>query len=294
MSDETNIATGAPATGGTGTPHASGGAPGGTPTTGASGSGTPPATNSWRDSLPDTLKNETTLANFKSVEDLAKSYVHASAMVGKDKVVIPTAQSSQDEWDAFYAKAGRPESSDKYGLKVEGMDDVSQKELFDTAYKAGMNQNQLKALVEWSDKKNKAQMEDFNTKRQLAQKDAKDKFIKELGGEAKYKEAFSEAAKALSATADDEFKAFLKDTGLGADPRIIKFFNNLANRMKEDGIKGHGGVTFGSQLKEMEDKLKGVYAQPGYYDGNHASHKLLVDQAFEINKAIAEMKMQGK
>jgi len=36
----------------------------------------------WQDSLPDDLKQEASIGAFKSVADMAKSYVHAQKMVG--------------------------------------------------------------------------------------------------------------------------------------------------------------------------------------------------------------------
>ena len=43
-------------------------------------------------------------------------------MVGKDKVVVPDANSSEEDWAAFYRKAGLPESIDTYELSApEGL-----------------------------------------------------------------------------------------------------------------------------------------------------------------------------
>ena len=40
-------------------------------------------------------------------------------MIGQDKVVIPTKNSTEEAWNEVYDKLGRPESADKYSLNVK-------------------------------------------------------------------------------------------------------------------------------------------------------------------------------
>ena len=63
-------------------------------------------TKTWRDSLPDDLKNNATLANFDNVENLAKSYVHAQSVIGKKGVIKPGEKASDEEWGNFYKELG--------------------------------------------------------------------------------------------------------------------------------------------------------------------------------------------
>ena len=44
---------------------------------------------SWRDSLSDDLKTNASLQKFSDVGTLAKSYINAEQMIGKDKMVVP-------------------------------------------------------------------------------------------------------------------------------------------------------------------------------------------------------------
>lgn len=296
--DDGNIAAGG--SGGGSAPMAGGNSSGGEAGAGASGgassgsmgsggSGSNGNTQSWRDSLSESIRGEASLSNFKSVEDLAKSYLHANSLIGKDKVFVPNEKSSQEDWDMFYAKAGRPESPDKYGIKIEALGEEGNKSLAETAYKIGLAPKQLKALADWSEQNNKVQMESFQQKQKLQMKEAHDNFIKEIGGQEKFKVVFDKAAQALNFTADEGFKKFLHESGLGADPRVIKYFSSLADRMKEDGIKGRGGAEFGSQIKDVEDKIAGINNNPAFWDGGHQSHKQLVAQMGELLELKARL-----
>ena len=44
---------------------------------------------SWRDSLPEDIRDNSSLSKFTDVSTLAKSYINAEQMIGKDKFTIP-------------------------------------------------------------------------------------------------------------------------------------------------------------------------------------------------------------
>lgn len=80
---------------------------------------------SWYETLDSDLKNNPSIQKFKDPAALAKSYVELQKMVGKDKVVIPTAKSTPAEWDAFYDKVGRPSDVNEYAVPdIEVPDEV--------------------------------------------------------------------------------------------------------------------------------------------------------------------------
>ena len=62
----------------------------------------------WRSQLSDELRGHSTLEPIQSVENLAKAYVNASSMIGKDKVALPGQHASEDDWSHIYDKLGRP------------------------------------------------------------------------------------------------------------------------------------------------------------------------------------------
>jgi len=99
-----------------------------------------PASNDPWGTLPDDLRGDIDSVGFKSVEDLAKGYVHASKRLG-DSITIPGADATDDDRAAFrerlaqiegvaqmptpddadalnalYTKLGKPEKADAYQL----------------------------------------------------------------------------------------------------------------------------------------------------------------------------------
>ena len=76
-------------------------------------------TSSWKDSISEAYRNDPNIEKFTEIDALAKSYINATKMIGQDKVVIPTNNSTEEHWDDVYAKLGRPESADKYSLDAK-------------------------------------------------------------------------------------------------------------------------------------------------------------------------------
>jgi hypothetical protein len=66
----------------------------------------PPRT--WREGLPDDLRNTPSLAKFKDVESLAKSYLEGEKAFSS-RVAVPREDAPDADWDAFYRRVGRPE-----------------------------------------------------------------------------------------------------------------------------------------------------------------------------------------
>lgn len=73
----------------------------------------------WRSALPEELRNEKSLAQVRDIPSLAKGYVESQKLVG-GSVRMPKEDAKPEEWDAFYAKLGRPASADKYELPEPG------------------------------------------------------------------------------------------------------------------------------------------------------------------------------
>jgi len=64
-------------------------------------------TSSWKDSISEEYRVDPSIEKFTEIDALAKSYINATKMIGQDKIVIPTKNSTQEAWDEAYAKLGR-------------------------------------------------------------------------------------------------------------------------------------------------------------------------------------------
>ena len=78
------------------------------------GSGSVGDNRDWRESLPEELRNDPTLQNYKDVESLAKTVVHQQKMIGS-RVPLPKTEEEKAE---LYGKLGRPEEPAKYEVAV--------------------------------------------------------------------------------------------------------------------------------------------------------------------------------
>ena len=53
-------------------------------------------TSSWKDSISEAYRNDPNIEKFTEIDALAKSYINATKMIGQDKVVIPTNNSTEE------------------------------------------------------------------------------------------------------------------------------------------------------------------------------------------------------
>jgi len=76
------------------------------------------STEQWRESVSSEWAEDASMADFKSLDDLAKSYVHAKKLIGsEDRVRIPK-EDDTDNWLKFYNKIGRPEEAAGYKFNI--------------------------------------------------------------------------------------------------------------------------------------------------------------------------------
>lgn len=115
----------------------------------------------WNAALPAELRDHMTLKGVTGVEDLATKYVNQAKVIGdQNRIVIPGADATPEQRDAFYAALGRPESADKYDLgdfkpnDNLGWDDTFQASMLGILHQAGLTNDQVQKAVtayhEWA------------------------------------------------------------------------------------------------------------------------------------------------
>ncbi len=238
------------------------------PATGAGGDGGTPV--SWRDSLPDDLKNAPSLQMFKDPQSLAKSWVSAQDLMGKEKTVIPGAKATDEEWAAFYQKAGRPEAADKYDFKLpdgQKMDDNFAKGFKAAAFQSGLAPKQVQNLVDFYSKASAETQAAHEASEQHKLKVELDAYTQKVGGEEKFKAHVDVARRAVNSLADEGLKMFLVDTGLGNRPEMIEHFAKLAGMMSEDKLRDGTGVSYTEDpsviQKEIQEKEQRMFNDMG-------------------------------
>lgn len=200
----------------------------------------------WREMLSDDeLKEHPSIQDLQTPDDVVKKLVNAEKKIGRDKLAIPGENATEDEWDEFYQKLGRPEKPDEYELPQEGLpEDFEPNEEFlnvmqQEAHEAGLSKQQfakiarriINANVEHQQKQQQQQQE---------QKEQQLTALKKEWGEA-FDQNVGLAKEAVERIGGDELKQALNQTGLGDNPALVKAFAEVGKFVKQDEVIGEGG-----------------------------------------------------
>ena len=244
--------------------------------------------NQWYDAegidqsfVSDKVKTFTNSDGSMNVNELLKSYDSSQRYIGA-AVKIPQNGAAQEEFDAFYAKLGRPESADKYtwtppdGISVEGATAENFKAFKELCFKLGLTNKQTSGVLDgWSDIVKNLEATRADLLNQIASESKSalsapnewgDKF------EDKYKATISLIEK-LGAKAD------LEAAGVLNSPNLLKAFYSIVDAGNETALKGASG---GAQ--SAAERLAELKKNPAYLNAGHPDHVKVLK---EINSLIA-------
>lgn len=238
----------------------------------------------WKDFLDEDLKTDPSLKSVKDIKTLAKSYVHAQRLVGADKIVVPNKYATDTEWEGIFNKLGRPESPDKYELKLPEKHAISDEFLTGiktTAHKAGLNSKQVNEFVNFY----QSQLETSQKKIEELTKAETEKEIKALKQEwgAAYDSKIKAAQVALKQFGGPEIFKYLEEVGLHTDTKLAKLFAKIGESLGEDkGLKGEKNGSGMLTPEEANKELANLWSNPAYLDKNHPDHERLVEYALQL------------
>ncbi len=235
----------------------------------------------WNQLLPEDLRENPSLAGFKSLPDLAKSLVNTKRMVGADKerfAFIPNENSSPEERAEFYGKLGRPESPDKYEVKMPenlpaGMqvNEQMQQHFANIAHERGLNNDQFQAMIDGYTQYQVAQFE-------AQQMDMSAKF--EDGVKALQQEWRGDYDKNLQianrAVKEFGLTEFLEKKGLNNDPEMVKVMNKIGSMLLEDEGPAAGSVSGSATVQSQIDSIRADRNHP-YHHKDMPGHAQAVD-----------------
>lgn len=279
--------------------------PGGTPPAGG-GEGTITFNNAdehrshvntnWRNFVPKEFAEHSSTANINSLEGLAKSYVSAQQMIGKDKIVKPTEKSTPEEWHAYYKIAGKPDTADGYKLSLEGIQlpqgytttAEQVKKFSEWAHKNNLTQAQAQAFWQATHQGRIEQMSAASANRQANLQEGWKKLKSELGAafDTKIKGANEFLARFDT---DGEIRAYLKTTGQINSPTIARFFMRIADNFSEDKL-GTQQRTMGALTPtQARAKARDLLAKINEMKKGSFEHQ----QALEQYKKLQELAAKG-
>ena len=245
----------------------------------------------WKDSISEAYRNDPNIEKFTEIDALAKSYINATKMIGQDKVVIPTNNSTEEHWDEVYTKLGRPESADKYSLdaksEVVNLDENAIKSFAEQSHKLGLNNKQAQGILEFykNNMEGTAQQSKIDT--ETAQVQAEQQLRQEWGRdfEGKVKQAGALAKANINPEVLD--MTLSNGTRLGDHPEIIKGFAKIAGMMQEDKIVATESENAQS-VSNIEEEIASMVNDRSspYWNKQHPDHDKMVQQVYTLREML--------
>lgn len=244
----------------------------------------------WKD-LPEDIRNHPSMTSLDGVESLAKSWVNAQKLIGKEKLPIPSGPEDVETWNSVFARLGRPENAEGYSeIKPEDIpkeipiDENFLKGFKETAFKLGLLPNQVKGLFDWWVTSEKGVMENAGTQEQEA-KEAAETALRQEWGRA-YDQNVKLAVSVIRKFGGSDAEALLKSS-IGNDSLSIKMLAAAGKALSEDNLLGEPpGMTMTPAEAQAEiSKIQNSPEHP-YYKDQHPEHKSAVEHMQNLFKLV--------
>ena len=251
--------------------------------------------------LPEDIRAEPSLKDFKDVAGLAKSYVETKRMVGTDKIAKPQENWTDKEWNSFWDTVGRPADPTKYELKLpqapEGVevDQESVKAAVEMFHEAGLTKSQAQKLAE------KWMTRQFGIAQTRAQTEAnsikavEDELKKDWGEQ--FPTRAAAAKKAMLHFAEKSPKVreavekLMADPKFGDNPNMLRLWAIVGDELMESGdIRGGGGSALGFTPEQASNQLAEKMKDPEWVKKMQIPGSAEYNQWMSLNKAIAGVK----
>lgn len=224
------------------------------------------------------------------IEDMGRSYQSLEKLLGREKVPVPVDDNDEEGWNRWYAATGRPEDPDKYEFERPDLppdlpyDEESEKNFRTWAHVNGLNKRQAKNLYDAYVKTQLERHAAWDTGRKQARAKIEADLRREYGNQ--YDGAVNSAKASISKYADPDFKAWLDETGLGNDPRMIRVFAKIGKEMQgETKLKGAprqeaSPADLDTAIANFRDKYKDAL-----FNKEHPNHALRVKEYNKLFEA---------
>ena len=248
-------------------------------------------TSSWKESISEQYRNDPNIEKFTEIDALAKSYINATKMIGQDKVVIPTNNSTEEAWNEVYDKLGRPESAEKYSLdaksEVVNLDETAIKSFAEQSHKLGLNNKQAQGILEFYKNNMEGTAQQAKIDTETAQAQAEQELRQEWGRdfESKVKQAGALAKANINSEVLD--MPLQNGTRLGDHPEIIKGFAKIAGMMQEDKIVATE-IENVNTTKDLESEISAIMNDKNhpYHIKGHPDHDKSVQQLLTLREML--------
>ncbi len=254
----------------------------------------------WQGTLEESLREEKSLAGFKNVNDLSKSFVMTKKMVGANVIPVPGDASTEVEWQEFHKAGGRPETVADYNLKApEGFPEEVLEQVFPKArleswqerlFKGGVSKKAADFFIAEFANDMVVDLEAMNQSKEAAKTELVSGLATDWGPAFEQKKhlgniAMNEAATSMvggQPVVNEEFKARLVQKA-GDDPDIIRAFANLGEKFAEGKPPGFAAIPTPSVY---QDQIDALMADPLYTKGTEPQRMKIADKIMAIRKLM--------
>ena len=245
-------------------------------------------TEGWNNTLSEDIREEKSLASFKTVGDLAKSFVNTKKMVGKNVVAIPNETSTEGEWSEYYKAGGMPETAADYMLKApEGMDAEIAKQILpedrmkvwqDRFFQCGASKKVADMCIAEFAKDALVDVQTMQQADETAQADLLSGLSTEWGAAFEQNKHYGNMAIEEASGGNEEFKARLV-AKMGNDPDIIRAFSKLGSKFAEGKPPAFGAVPTPS---DYQDQIDSLMADPLYTNGTQPQRMKIANKMMAL------------
>ena len=251
----------------------------------------PKVATSWKEAISEEFRQDPNIEKFTEIDALAKSYINATKMIGQDKVALPNKNSTEDQWNEFYDKVGRPESADKYSLDVKSdlvpLDNGAVKQFAENAHKLGLSNKQAQGVLEFYKNSMEGTAQQSKVDTETAQVQAEQQLRQEWGRE------FDNNVKKAGALAKANMNSDILDLELksgirvGDHPELIKGFAKIASMMSEDKIVSPESDS-ASKSADIESEISTITNNTDgpYWNKQHPDHDKVVQQVYTLREML--------
>ena len=254
---------------------------------------TQPVAKTWKEAISEEFRNDPNIEKFTEIDALAKSYINATQMIGKDKVAVPNKNSTDDQWNEVYDKLGRPESAEKYSLNAKSevvpIDEQAIKQFAENAHQLGLNNKQAQGILEFYKNNMEGMAQQAKVDTETAQAQSTQELRQEWGRE--FDTNIKKAGALAKANMNPEILDMqLKDgMRLGDHPEIIKGFAKIAGMMSEDKIVSTESENVSSNT-DVETEISDIMNNKDgpYWNKSHPDHDKMVQQVYTLREMLTK------
>ena len=254
---------------------------------------TQPVAKTWKEAISEEFRNDPNIEKFTEIDALAKSYINATQMIGKDKVAVPNKNSTDDQWNEVYDKLGRPESAEKYTLNAKSdvvpIDDNAIKQFAENAHQLGLNNKQAQGILEFYKNNMEGMAQQSKVDTETAQVQSEQQLRQEWGRD--FESNVKKAGALAKANMNPEILDMQLKNGmrLGDHPEVIKGFAKIAGMMSEDKIVSTESENVSSNT-DVETEISEIMNNKDgpYWNRSHPDHDKMVQQVYTLREMLTK------